>query len=59
MSLERFRQCLTAMKLPAADAKWFPKWVHGYAAFPMVRRRTESDGRIPVQLDQVIGTRGR
>ena len=55
MSVERFRSCLTLMNLPAADLEWFPKWVHGYAAFPMVRQQMESGGQIPVQHDLVIG----
>ncbi len=39
MSVERFRQCLTVMNLPAADVKWFPKWVRRYAGWLKCSRR--------------------
>ena len=55
MSVERFRSCLTLMNLAAADLEWFPKWVHGYGAFPMVRQQMENGGQIPIQHDLVIG----
>ncbi len=51
MSVERFRSCLTLMNLPAADLEWFPKWVHGYAAFPMVRQQMESGLTSPGQRE--------
>ncbi len=53
MSLEGIRTCLTLMKLPVADMEWFPKWVHGYAVFPIVRQRMESGGQIPVEYDDI------
>jgi hypothetical protein len=43
------------MNLPAADKEWFPKWVHGYAVFPMVRQHMRNGGTIPVKDDLVIG----